>query len=108
MGSPTGSPRNRLRPFSPTVHGGEQRFELLGRGARDPGRRVPFKERSRNADYLDWVMELERPAQLRTPAAEETGASGAGPLRPAFPVNDVAELVADVVEQTGLLSPADV
>src|SRR5215218_4397454 len=35
-GSPTGSPRNRLRPFSPTVHGGEQRFELLGRGARDP------------------------------------------------------------------------
>src|SRR5829696_247512 len=73
-----------------------------------PGRRVPFKERSRNADYLDWVMELERPAQLRTPAAEETGASGAGPLRPAFPVNDVAELVADVVEQTGLLSPADV
>jgi len=53
-------------------------------------------------------MELERPAQLRTPAAEETGASGAGPLRPAFPVNDVAELVADVVEQTGLLSPADV
>ena len=32
----------------------------------------------------------------------------AGPLRPAFPVNDVAELVADVIEQTGLLSPADV
>ena len=53
-------------------------------------------------------MELERPAQLRTPAAEENGASGAGPLRPAFPVNAVSELVADVVEQTGLLSPADV
>jgi type IV pilus assembly protein PilB len=53
-------------------------------------------------------MELERPAQLRTPAAEETGASGGGSLRPAFPVNAVSELVADVVEQTGLLSPADV
>jgi type IV pilus assembly protein PilB len=52
-------------------------------------------------------MELERPAKLRTPAAEETGPE-AGPLRPAFPVNDVAELVADVIEQTGLLSPADV
>ena len=52
-------------------------------------------------------MELDRPAKLRTPAAEETGPS-AGPLRPAFPVNAVSELVADVVEQTGLLSPADV
>jgi type IV pilus assembly protein PilB len=52
-------------------------------------------------------MELERPAKLRTPAAEET-APTAGPLRPAFPVNVVSELVADVVEQTGLLSPADV
>jgi type IV pilus assembly protein PilB len=52
-------------------------------------------------------MELERPAKLRTPAAEETGPV-TGPLRPAFPVNDVAELVADVIEQTGLLSPADV
>jgi type IV pilus assembly protein PilB len=53
-------------------------------------------------------MELDRPAQLRTPAAEATEASSAGPLRPAFPVNALAELVADVVEQTGLLSPADV
>src|SRR5918992_902706 len=53
-------------------------------------------------------MELERPARLRTPADEETGTAEAGPLRPAFPVNAVAELVADVVEQTGLLSPADV
>ena len=52
-------------------------------------------------------MELEQPAKLRTPAAEETG-PGTGPLRPAFPVNEVAELVADVIEQTGLLSPADV
>ncbi|HEX7256320.1 MAG TPA: GspE/PulE family protein [Gaiellaceae bacterium] len=51
---------------------------------------------------------MDRPAQLRTPAAEENGASGAGPLRPAFPVNAVSELVADVIEQTGLLSPADV
>ncbi len=53
-------------------------------------------------------MELERPAQLRSPADGETGPVGAGPLRPAFPVNEVAELVADVIEQTGLLSPADV
>src|SRR5918999_3153113 len=52
-------------------------------------------------------MELDRAAKLRTPAAEETGSS-AGPLRPAFPVNAVSELVADVIEQTGLLSPADV
>ena len=52
-------------------------------------------------------MELERPAKLRTPAAEETGPAS-GPLRPAFPVNEVSELVADVIEQTGLLSPADV
>src|SRR5215210_3768714 len=52
-------------------------------------------------------MELEQPAKLRTPAAAETG-PGAGPLQPAFPVNEVAELVADVIEQTGLLSPADV
>jgi type IV pilus assembly protein PilB len=53
-------------------------------------------------------MELERPARLRTPADEETGPAEAGPLRPAFPVNAVSELVADVIEQTGLLSPADV
>ncbi|HEY7707516.1 MAG TPA: GspE/PulE family protein [Gaiellaceae bacterium] len=53
-------------------------------------------------------MALDRPAQLRTPAAEETEGSAAGALRPAFPVNAVAELVADVIEQTGLLSPADV
>jgi type IV pilus assembly protein PilB len=53
-------------------------------------------------------MELEQPARLRTPADEETGPAEAGPLRPAFPVNAVSELVADVIEQTGLLSPADV
>jgi type IV pilus assembly protein PilB len=53
-------------------------------------------------------MALDRPAQLRTPGAEETESSTAGALRPAFPVNAVAELVADVIEQTGLLSPADV
>ncbi len=53
-------------------------------------------------------MELDRPAQLRTPAAGESGPASAGPLQPAFPVNAVSELVADVIEQTGLLSPADV
>jgi type IV pilus assembly protein PilB len=53
-------------------------------------------------------MELDRRSQLRTPAVEETTGPDAAPLRPAFPVNEVSELVADVVEQTGLLSPADV
>jgi type IV pilus assembly protein PilB len=52
-------------------------------------------------------MELERPAKLRTPAAGESTPGGGG-LRPAFPVNALSELVADVIEQTGLLSPADV
>ena len=52
-------------------------------------------------------MELERPAKLRTPAAGESSPGG-GRLRPAFPVNALSELVADVIEQTGLLSPADV
>jgi type IV pilus assembly protein PilB len=47
---------------------------------------------------------LERPAELRTDAAEEEGRPKAGPLRSAFSVNGLAELVADVVEQTGLLS----
>ena len=81
----------------------------------EPGASLPsapvnarrLKEPPADADYLVRVMELERPAKLRTPAAEET-APTAGPLRPAFPVNVVSELVADVVEQTGLLSPADV
>jgi type IV pilus assembly protein PilB len=53
-------------------------------------------------------MELQRPAELRPPEAGADGASDARPLQPAFPVNAVTELVADVVEQTGLLSPADV
>jgi type IV pilus assembly protein PilB len=53
-------------------------------------------------------MELQRPAELRPPEVGAEEASDAGPLRPAFPVNAVTELVADVVEQTGLLSPADV
>jgi type IV pilus assembly protein PilB len=53
-------------------------------------------------------MELERPAELRPAAAEEKTPNTTGGLRPAFPVNAVSELVADLVEQTGLLSPADV
>ena len=49
-------------------------------------------------------MELERPAELRSEAADEETRPKAGPLRSAFSVNGLAELVADVVEQTGLLS----
>ena len=53
-------------------------------------------------------MELERPAELRTDAAEEEGRPKASPLRSAFSVNGLAELVADVVEHTGLLSADDI
>ena len=67
-----------------------------------------FKPKPSDADYLVWVMELERPAELRTDAAEEEGRPKAGPLRSAFSVNGLAELVADVVEQTGLLSANEV
>jgi type IV pilus assembly protein PilB len=52
-------------------------------------------------------MEQERPAKLRTVAKNEGGAEAeASPLQPAFPVNALAELVADVIEATGLV-PAD-
>ena len=61
-----------------------------------------------DADYLVRVMELERPAELRSTAAEEETRAKAGPLRSAFSVNGLAELVADVVEQTGLLSAENV
>jgi type IV pilus assembly protein PilB len=53
-------------------------------------------------------MALEHPAELRNSAAEEEARPKAGPLRSAFSVNGLAELVADVVEQTGLLSAEDV
>jgi len=53
-------------------------------------------------------MELDHQAELRSPAAEEGAPPKAGPLRSAFSVNGLAELVADVVEQTGLLSPEEV
>jgi type IV pilus assembly protein PilB len=52
-------------------------------------------------------MEQERPAKLRTVAENEGGAEEtASPLQPAFPVNPLVELVADVIEATGLV-PAD-
>jgi type IV pilus assembly protein PilB len=52
-------------------------------------------------------MEQERPAKLRTVAENESGAEAeASPLQPAFPVNALAELVADIIEATGLV-PAD-
>ena len=54
-------------------------------------------------------MDLKQPNQLRisgTPGDAETPPAGDSALRgPAFPVNDVAELVADLVEATGLVSP---
>ena len=53
-------------------------------------------------------MELEPTAELRSPAADEDARPKAGPLRSAFSVNGLAELVADVIEQTGLLSAEDV
>jgi type IV pilus assembly protein PilB len=52
-------------------------------------------------------MKQERPAKLRTVAENEGGAEEtASPLQPAFPVNPLVELVADVIEATGLV-PAD-
>jgi type IV pilus assembly protein PilB len=53
-------------------------------------------------------MELEPTAGLRRDAADEETRPKAGPLRPAFSVNGLAELVADVVEQTGLLTTEEV
>jgi type IV pilus assembly protein PilB len=53
-------------------------------------------------------MELNQPAELRSPDADEETRPKAGPLRSAFSVNGLAELVADVVEQTGLMSTEDV
>jgi type IV pilus assembly protein PilB len=71
-------------------------------------REVGVKQAAPNADYLVRVMALEHPAELRNFAAEEETRPKAGPLRSAFSVNGLAELVADVVEQTGLLSAEDV
>jgi type IV pilus assembly protein PilB len=53
-------------------------------------------------------MELEPTAELRSPAADEDTRPKTGPLRSAFAVNGLAELVADVVEQTGLISQEEV
>ena len=53
-------------------------------------------------------MELEPTAELRETAANGDARPKAGPLRPAFSVNGLAELVADVVEQTGLLTQEQV
>jgi type IV pilus assembly protein PilB len=53
-------------------------------------------------------MESNQPAELRSPEANEETRPKASPLRSAFSVNGLAELVADVVEQTGLLSAEEV
>jgi type IV pilus assembly protein PilB len=50
-------------------------------------------------------MDEKRPAKLRTVAESESGAQEeASPLQPAFQVNPLAELVADVIEATGLVA----
>jgi type IV pilus assembly protein PilB len=50
-------------------------------------------------------MDAQRPAKLRTVAEDEGGAEEtASPLQPAFQVNPLAELVADVIEATGLVA----
>jgi|SRR6187397_1080834 type IV pilus assembly protein PilB len=52
-------------------------------------------------------MDAERSPKLRTVAGVDADIeSGAAPLQPAFDVNPLAELVADVIEATGLM-PAD-
>jgi type IV pilus assembly protein PilB len=53
-------------------------------------------------------MELEPTAEVQSTATDEETRPKAGPLRPAFSVNGLAELVADVVEQTGLISAEEV
>jgi len=52
-------------------------------------------------------MDPERSTKLRSVAENESGAAAeaAQPLQPAFQVNPLAELVADIIEATGLLSP---
>jgi type IV pilus assembly protein PilB len=51
-------------------------------------------------------MDPERPPQLRTVGdADPVAQESAAPLQPAFDVNPLAELVADVVEATGILPP---
>src|SRR5215218_3285698 len=51
-------------------------------------------------------MDPERSTRLRTVAENESGAAAdaAEPLQPAFQVNPLAELVADIIEATGLLA----
>jgi len=51
-------------------------------------------------------MDAERQPKLRTVSeAEGDAQENAAPLQPAFAVNPLAELVADVIEATGLLAP---
>ena len=52
-------------------------------------------------------MDIERPPNLRTvgPADAATDAPSATPLEPAFGVNAVTELVADLLAATGLVAP---
>jgi type IV pilus assembly protein PilB len=48
-------------------------------------------------------MDLDRPPKLRTSGPGAKQAAG-GPLPAAFPVNELVELVADLIESTGLVS----
>lgn len=60
-----------------------------------------FKPGVPNADYLVRVMELEPTAELRSPAADGETRPKADPLRTAFSVNGLAELVGRRLEELG-------
>ena len=49
-------------------------------------------------------MDLNRPPKLRTSGRGSKKGAGGGALPAAFPVNELAELVADLVESTGLVA----
>src|SRR6266566_4637931 len=51
-------------------------------------------------------MDLNRPPKLRSGRSGAKQAGGSGQLPESFPVNELAELVADLIESTGLV-PAD-
>src|SRR3989440_13027496 len=51
-------------------------------------------------------MDLDRPPKLRSGRSGAKQAAGSGELPASFPVNELAELVADLIEATGLV-PGD-
>src|SRR5207253_7549716 len=66
---------------------------------------VPPQAGRRGCRYPIRGMDENRPAKLRTVSETEEGAQPeSATLQPAFDVNPLAELVADVIEATGLLA----